>query len=255
MAFTAYNFPNQVRGDTWFFEITIRNEDNTNLDVTLNEYWLTLKSDIDQSDEQAALQLGPISGGANGLVTITATPLQTDIAVGTYNYDFQEVTNGGKVNTLLIGKLKVVKDVTLVNTYVGGDNSVVTTSTSGTAVYGGETTTTSQTEIFFRTTPDGTLGITENASLAFDALISGKDTVTNESCAFQINGVAERDGNTSRIIGSTGKFILGTENAVFDAAIEVDDTDDTLRVLVTPASTNRTVWSAKVDYTEVYYVV
>ena len=110
-----------------------------------------------------------------------------------------------------------------------------------------------QTEIYFRTTTDTALTVTENASLAFDALISGKDTITNESCAFQINGVAERDGNTTRIIGSTGKFILGTENAAFDADIEVDDTDDTLRVLVTAASTNRTVWSAKVDYTEVYY--
>ncbi len=253
MAFTAYNFPNQVRGDTWLFEITIRDENNVNLDVTSNEYWLTLKSDINQTDEQAALQLGPITGGANGLVTISATPLQTDISIGSYNYDFQEVTATGKVNTLLIGKLKVVKDITLTNTYVGGDNSVVTTSKSGTAVYGGETTTTSQTEIFFRTTTDGTLGITENASLAFDALISGKDTVTNESCAFQINGVAERDGSVSRIIGSAGKFILGTENAAFDADIEVDDTNNALRVLVTAASTSRTVWSAKVDYTEVYY--
>jgi len=253
MAFTAYNFPNQVRGDTWLFEITIRDEDNINLDVTSNDYWLTLKSDINQTDEQAALQLGPITGGANGLVTISATPLQTDIDIGTYNYDFQEVTAEGKVNTLLIGKLKVVKDVTLTNTYSGGDNNVITTSKSGTAVYGGETETTTQTEIYFRTTTDTALTVTENASLAFDALISGKDTTTNESCAFQINGVAERDGNTTRIIGSTGKFILGTENAAFDADIEVDDTDNTLRVLVTAASNNRTVWSAKVDYTEVYY--
>jgi hypothetical protein len=253
MAFTAYNFPNQVRGDSWLFEITIRSEDNVNLDVSTNEYYLTLKSNIDQTDEQAALQLGPITGGANGVVIVQATPAETDIDVGTYNYDFQEVTAEGKVNTLLIGKLKVVKDVTITNTYSGGDNNVVTTSKSGTAVYGGETQTTSQTEIYFRTTTDTALTVTENASLAFDALISGKDTTTNESCAFQINGVAERDGNTTRIIGSTGKFILGTENAAFDADIEVDDTDDTLRVLVTAASTNRTVWSAKVDYTEVYY--
>jgi len=151
-----------------------------------------------------------------------------------------------------LGKIKVVKDVTRTSEYSGADQ-VLTTSTSGTAVYSGETQTTSQTEIFFRTTAEGTLGITENASLAFDALISGKDTITNESCAFQINGVAERDGNTCRIIGSTGKFILGTENALFDANIEVDDTDNTLRMLVTSASTNRTVWSARVDYTEVYY--
>lgn len=253
MAFTAYNFPNQVRGDTWLFEITIRDENNVNLDVSTNVYYLTLKSNIDQPDEQAALQLGPIAGGANGVVTVQATPAQTNIDVGTYNYDFQEVTSDDKINTLLIGKVKVVKDVTLTNSYQGGDNTVVTTSTSGTAIYGGETQTTAQTEIYFRTTTDTALSITENSSLAFDALISGKDTTTNESCAFQINGVAERDGNTTRIIGSPGKFILGTENAAFDADIEINDTNDTLRVLVTPASTNRTVWSAKVDYTEVYY--
>lgn len=252
MAFTVYNFPNQVRGDSWTFEITIQDQNNQAVDISGNEYWLTLKSNIDQTDNDAALQIGPIVGGAGGVVIISATPLETEITPQTYNYDLQEVTSAGKVNTLLLGKVKVVKDVTRTADYTGADE-VITTSKSGTAVYSGETETTSQTEIFFRTTTDGTLGITENASLAFDALISGKDTVTNESCAFQINGVAERDGNTSRIIGSTGKFVLGTENAVFDADIEVDDTDDTLRVLVTAASTNRTVWSAKVDYTEVYY--
>jgi hypothetical protein len=254
MAFTVYNFPNQVRGDSWTFEITIQDQNNQAVDISSNEYWLTLKSNIDQTDNEAALQIGPIAGGAGGVVIISATPLETEITPQTYSYDLQEVTSTGKVNTLLLGKVKVVKDVTRTADYTGSDE-VITTSKSGTAVYSGETETTSQTEIFFRTTTDSTLGITENASLAFDALISGKDTITNESCAFQINGVAERDGNTSRIIGSTGKFVLGTENAVFDAAIEVDDTDDTLRVLVTPASTNRTVWSAKVDYTEVYYVV
>jgi len=252
MAFTVYNFPNQVRGDSWTFEISIQDQNNQAIDVSGNEYWLTLKSNVDQTDTDAALQIGPITGGLGGVVTISATPLETEITPQTYSYDLQEVTSEGKVNTLLLGKVKVVKDVTRTAEYSGA-NQVIPTSKSGTAVYSGETTTTSQTEIFFRTTPSGTLGITENASLAFDALVSGKDTVTNESCAFQINGVAERDGNTTRIIGSTGKFILGTENAAFDADIEVDDTNNTLRVLVTAASTSRTVWSAKVDYTEVYY--
>jgi len=252
MAFTVYNFPDQVRGDSWTFEITIQDQNNQAIDISSNEYWLTLKSDIDQTDDNAALQLGPVSGGLAGIVTISATPLQTEIAPQSYKYDLQEVTSEGKVNTLLLGKVKVVKDVTRTAEYTGAD-SVVTTSTSGTAVYSGETETTTQTEIFFRTTVNSVLGITENASLAFNALISGKDTINKESCAFQINGVAERDGNTTQIIGSTGKFILGSENLAFDADIEVDDTNDSLRVLVTAASANRTVWSAKVDYTEVYY--
>lgn len=252
MPYKSYNFPDQVRGDDWVFEVTLQDSLGGVFDASTNEYWLTLKRDIDDSDP-GDIQIGPVLGTAQGIVTLeTPGSTTTTLEPGTYSYDIQEVTPASKVTTVLLGKVKVIKDVTRSADYSGTGN-IVQTSISGTAVYYGSTSSSTPQQIYFKNTLNGTLGLTENSSMAFSALISGKDTLTNESCAFQINGIAERDASTSRIIGTPGKFILGRENDLFDVNIEVDDTTDTIQVLVTAASTNPTVWSGRIDYTEVYY--
>jgi len=252
MSYRAYDFPAQVRGDHWNFNIYIQDESGNGIDVHTNEYWMTLKSDIDNTDAQAALQIGPIAGGA-GLVNLVAYPADTEnIQAATYKYDIQEVTADGKVTTLLIGKIKVVKDITRTASY-SGEAEVIQSSRSGISVYSNTTTANSQSEIFYKGTVSTRFNLTENSSVAFSAIITGKDTVTNQSCSFQLNGAAERDNGTSQLIGNVGKFILGKENPLFDVSIVVDDSIDSLKILVTPASSNETRWSARLDYTEVFY--
>ena len=123
--YTEKNLDNQVRGDTWVLTFNIQTSAGAPEDITGNDYWLTLKSAFDDTDATAALQVGPVSAGspnaANGILTITVLPEDTELLEAkTYFYDLQEVNTSNEVTTLLIGKVKVVKDVTLYSSYVGG---------------------------------------------------------------------------------------------------------------------------------------
>lgn len=119
------NLDNQVRGDTWVLTFNIQTSSGTPENITGNDYWLTLKANIDDTDEVAALQVGPVNiSGQNaidGILTITVNPGQTQLLEArTYYYDLQEVTSDNEIATLLIGKVRVVKDVTLFSAYNGG---------------------------------------------------------------------------------------------------------------------------------------
>lgn len=129
MSFLSQNLPNQVRGDSWYLRFNILDSYGQPIDITNNEYWITLKKLKDDTDANAALQIGPIIAtgldAAAGVVTLYASPNDTDIAIDTYYYDLQEVTPTG-INTLVIGKVKVVKDITLTADYSGNPAVVPT---------------------------------------------------------------------------------------------------------------------------------
>jgi len=123
--YTEKNLDNQVRGDTWVLTFNIQNSAGAPENITGNDYWLTLKSNIDDTDATAALQIGPVVAGspdaALGILTVVVLPADTELLEAkTYFYDLQEVNASNEVTTLLIGKVKVVKDVTLFSSYAGG---------------------------------------------------------------------------------------------------------------------------------------
>lgn len=123
--YTEKNLDNQVRGDTWVLTFNIQNSAGVAENITGNDYWLTLKSAIDDTDANAVLQVGPVVMGAPnaaaGTLIIIVSPDDTELLEAkTYFYDLQEVNAANEVTTLLIGKVKVVKDVTLYSSYAGG---------------------------------------------------------------------------------------------------------------------------------------
>lgn len=253
MSYKKLNLPDQVRNDTWNFIFLIKDTSNQVVDITGMEYWLTVKENLDDTDLVAGVQVGPVSvspaNAALGKIEISVSPLQTNLEAKTYYYDLQEVDSSGKVSTLLLGKVKVQKDVTLTSNYSG--TITQSTSSAGTAIYVGTTEALGVSEIFVDNILNNRLGVALDGTLAFDALVTGKDTVTKESCAFQLNGALENDSNLVTIIGSVGKFILGTENSAFDANIVADDVNNSLKLEVTPSSANLTEWRARVSYTEI----
>lgn len=115
MAYTEKDLEPFVRGDDWILKLNITS-DNTPLDITGYTYWLTLKADIKVEDAKADLQVKiyPVPQEAvNGVVFIKAPSSETSsLTAGTYFYDIQQVNDNNEVQTLMMGKVKVVRDVT-----------------------------------------------------------------------------------------------------------------------------------------------
>jgi len=116
MALTRRDLSEFARGDDWTIKFTLRDSQNQVLDITGYSYWMTLKSNADDADPGDA-QIGPVSAGSpdavNGIIYMTFPKAQTDTLVpGTYNYDLQQVDGSGNVHTILLGKVKVAKDIT-----------------------------------------------------------------------------------------------------------------------------------------------
>ena len=178
MSYIQQDLTPQARGDTWNLRFIIQDVSSTPIDITGNQYWITLKSSVDLLDEQAELQIGPIVAAVpdstSGILSIVIPGGATNaLEPKTYNYDVQEVTSTGTVSTLLIGKIRVKADITRTAIYNGNVN--ITNSIAGRALYRGDTTTTSPTEIYLDGVGGATLPIESEGVLAFDALIIGRD--------------------------------------------------------------------------------
>jgi len=114
---------NFYRGDTKVYTFTVTNATSGNaVDITNWVFWITLKTLIDDADSAAIHQsnVTALGGDAtNGIVTFTLTSTETDaIPVGVYKYDIQRVIGGSPpdVETIGIGTVKVLQDITLSNT-------------------------------------------------------------------------------------------------------------------------------------------
>lgn len=114
MSFTSKDLNPLVRGDDWTIKLSVQ-QNGSVVDITGYTYYFTLKSDIDAADP-GDLQVTASSTGADaaaGIVYINVADTQTNsLEPRTYNYDVQQIDDSGNVQTLLIGKVKVVKDVT-----------------------------------------------------------------------------------------------------------------------------------------------
>lgn len=116
------------RGDTRILKILVQNDNGssspTPVNVTGDVFTVTFKPDQDLPDWKAPLQVSvtaasggsPASDPANGIVYLTLTSEMTDLLDGgvEYFYDVQRTESGSPpvVSTLVLGKVKVLKDVT-----------------------------------------------------------------------------------------------------------------------------------------------
>jgi hypothetical protein len=105
-----------VRGDTWTNKFAFTDENNAAIDITDNVYYLTLKADPEVTDLNADAQATVTATGADalaGIVYVVFSSAQTAaLSPGKYFYDLQQVDDG-QVSTLLLGKVKVLRDITL----------------------------------------------------------------------------------------------------------------------------------------------
>jgi hypothetical protein len=114
MSFTSKDLNPLVRGDDWTIKLSVQ-QNGSVVDITGYTYYFTLKADIDAVDP-GDLQVTASSVGADaaaGIVYINVSDTQTNsLEARNYNYDVQQIDDSGNIQTLLLGKVKVVKDVT-----------------------------------------------------------------------------------------------------------------------------------------------
>ncbi len=103
-----------VRGDTWTQKITIMDQGSP-VDITGDEFWITLKLNPEATDEAADAQRQVTASGddaTNGIVYLTLDAVDTeDLLPSRYYYDIQRKSSN-KVMTLLYGRVRVIRDIT-----------------------------------------------------------------------------------------------------------------------------------------------
>lgn len=106
-----------TRGDDIELEITFSDSDtNDPIDITSSTIYFTVKKIWDNlADDTQALISKEVTSHTNptGWVTkIDLTNADTDIEPWEYDYDFQVKDQYGKIQSTIVGTLKVLRDVT-----------------------------------------------------------------------------------------------------------------------------------------------
>jgi len=98
------------QSDTYAHELRIKDSANANVNITSRTYTGQIRKKRN-SDTIAATFTSTLTNAANGIVVLSLTAASTsNIASGTYVYDFQE-TNGATITTLITGSCIVVGEV------------------------------------------------------------------------------------------------------------------------------------------------
>jgi len=99
------------QGDTYVHQLSLKNSSNAVINISTRSYAGQIRKKR-SSDVITATFVTEITDGANGVVVFSlAANTTSNIASGTYVYDFQE-TNGATVTTLLTGNVAVTAEVT-----------------------------------------------------------------------------------------------------------------------------------------------
>lgn len=115
MAYKQKDLSPLVRGDDWVIKLTITSDGQV-VDISGHTFWLTLKEAQDDADP-GALQTSIVASGVdatNGIVFVKAPRADTStVEPKNYYYDIQHLDNTtDTMQTLLIGRANVVKDIT-----------------------------------------------------------------------------------------------------------------------------------------------
>jgi len=113
------------RGDSRKYTVTLATKAGVPISVHGGTLYLTFKSDTALEDTDAEIQVTavgvePDPPNPTGVIIISLAPTDTNVAPGTYNYDFQFVSVAGEVKTILPAadatlterKVEILTDIT-----------------------------------------------------------------------------------------------------------------------------------------------
>ena len=116
MAYLKQDLDPFVRGDDWSIIFNIAELTGSPVDISGNTYWMTLKLDPTTADPGNAQQtVIPDPGDAAlGRVVVSFPSAVTSLLEpGNYTYDLQQIDISSNVTTLIIGKVRCVRDITI----------------------------------------------------------------------------------------------------------------------------------------------
>lgn len=120
--------------------------------------------------------------------------------------------------------------------------------------FSGTTTSISATELFCGGLASNRLGISISSILTFTAHIVGRDNITGDCCAYRLHGAIKRDASDNTVlIGSVTEEFGIEDDAAYAVSITADDTNESLKVEVTAATTNSTQWSVNIEFIETVF--
>ena len=116
----------------------------------------------------------------------------------------------------------------------------------------GSTTNATQTEIFLNGV-DARLTLLDQDCWAFSILVvARRQDADNEGAGWKLEGVIDRNGSTTALIGSVTKTILGDDSSgTWTVDAIADDTNDALIIKVTGEASKIIRWVARIILTEV----
>ncbi len=105
-----------TQGDTYFLEVTVKDDQGNVVDLATYDVWFTLKDDITKTDAQAIFQKTKASGisiqSSLAVITLTDTETAALLTTITYFYDVQVKSATNDISTVLNNKLKSKPQVT-----------------------------------------------------------------------------------------------------------------------------------------------
>lgn len=149
------------------------------VDITGGTFWFTVKDDMNDPDSAAIITKTTANGitilnGPLGQLLVVVDPIDTDGLLleesTTFNWDLQYQDNTGVVQTIFIGKLTVLADVTRSpGLNIGGVSVVITATTTSNPFVAG-----------INPVQDGTPFLNERQQVNVNGAVGGTFTITVE---------------------------------------------------------------------------
>ena len=138
-------------------------------------------------------------------------------------------------------------------TFGGGAHSAVGDSQSTLAVAKIQTTNATATELLFGDGSNTHRAIIANDTTAvFEALIVGRQTDADDnSGAYKIQGAIDNNANTVALVGTPSVTTIGEDTAGWAVSAAADDTNKSLKLIVTGAAGDAINWTGQLNIIEV----
>jgi len=114
MPLIKHNLEPLYRGDSREYNLTFTDNAGAVIDISTWKIYFTAKIKYKDSDDLAVIKkdITIHSEPENGKTKIILTPTDTDIDPGSYYYDIQVKRAAESILTVLMGKIKIITDIT-----------------------------------------------------------------------------------------------------------------------------------------------